>query len=106
MATIMLHRTPKAATRVNSPKISPNPPRNSAAIARNANTAGMCRTPVTGESVTAKPPEHLLGAMREENYAEHQPENRCCSVVIRCRQFANHKILSGRAAYPQFDITR
>src|SRR6266853_5195389 len=40
-ATTMLHRTPKAATRVRKPRIRPMPPRNSAIMARNANTSGM-----------------------------------------------------------------
>src|SRR6266851_10122523 len=40
-ATTMLQRTPKAAMRVSKPRISPIPPRNSAMMARNANTTGM-----------------------------------------------------------------
>src|SRR6266481_8669269 len=56
----MLQRIPKAATRVRSPKTSPNPPKNSAAIARKAKGAGMCRIPVKKPIVPVKPypPNH------------------------------------------------
>src|SRR6266566_10035148 len=47
--------TPKDARRVSSPKMRPNPPKNSAAMARNANTAGMCRTPAKKPIVPVKP---------------------------------------------------
>jgi|SRR6516164_1546659 len=35
-----------------------------------------------GETVSAEPPQHLLGTMREENYTEHQAENGRCNVTI------------------------
>jgi hypothetical protein len=38
--------------------------------------------------------------MRKENYAEHPSENSCCYVVVRGRQFANHKSFRGKFAYP------
>src|SRR3989442_10815247 len=38
----MLHAMPKAATRVRRPRISPMPPKNSAAMARKAKGAGLC----------------------------------------------------------------
>jgi hypothetical protein len=53
-----------------------------------------------GESVATKPPEHLLGAMRKENYAEHPSENSCCYVVVRGRQFTNHIVLSRQVRLP------
>jgi hypothetical protein len=55
-----------------------------------------------GESVPTKPSEHLLGAMGEEDYPEHQAENSYGNVVARDHQFANHKILSWKARLPQF----
>src|ERR1700688_2980855 len=56
----MLQQIPKAARRVNRPKMRPSPPKNSAAMARNANTAGMCMAPVKKPIVPVKPypPNH------------------------------------------------
>ena len=59
-----------------------------------------------GESVATKPPEHLLGAMRKENYAEHQSENGCCYVVVRGPQFANPIVLSWQARLPAMSQDR
>jgi len=55
MATTMLVAMPKAATRLNNPLINPSEPANSARIARNANTAGMCMVPVKKFIVPPKP---------------------------------------------------
>src|SRR5579863_10180179 len=54
-ATSMLHKTPNAATRVRKPRIRPMPPRNSAMMARNANTTGMCAPLVKPAIVLEKP---------------------------------------------------
>src|ERR1700692_3625791 len=44
-----------------------------------------------GEAVSAEPPKHLLGAVREEDDSYHQSKNGCCSVVVGGNQFTNHK---------------
>src|SRR5579864_7908479 len=56
----MLQKIPNAATRVNRPKTRPSPPKNSAAMARNANGAGMCIMPVKKPIVPVNPypPNH------------------------------------------------
>ena len=46
MATAIVTPMPKAETRERKPVISPSEPPNSARIARNAKTAGMCSVPV------------------------------------------------------------
>src|ERR1700757_1630294 len=56
----MLQKIPNAATRVSRPKMRPSSPKNSAAIARNANGAGMCIMPVKKPIVPVNPypPNH------------------------------------------------
>src|SRR6267154_2587782 len=44
-----------------------------------------------GEAVSAEPPKHLLGAVREEDDSDRHPENGCCSVVVGSNQFTNHR---------------
>src|SRR5215831_3466418 len=55
IATSMLTAIPNAAIRARNPRMSPRPPKNSAAIARNANGAGMCIAPVKKAMVPEKP---------------------------------------------------
>src|SRR5713226_155773 len=60
MATTKLTTIPNAATRMRNPPLKPRPPKNSAAIARNANGAGICIEPVKNPIVPEKPkpPNH------------------------------------------------
>jgi hypothetical protein len=44
--------------------------------------------------------------MGEENYAEHPSENSCCAVVVRGRQFANHRVLSGQARFARNSMSQ
>src|SRR5215472_1002410 len=44
----------------------------------------------TGEAVSAEPPQHFLGTMREENYTEHQAENSRRDVSIGCNYSLEH----------------
>src|SRR5580700_1087390 len=46
MATTILIAIANAAIRVRNPRINPRPPKNSAAIAKKANGAGICNYPV------------------------------------------------------------
>jgi len=73
---IMLQKTPKDATRVSSPKIRP-----SAEEFRGQWPEMLIRRNVhhsreeahrAGEAVSTEPPEHLLGAVGEEDHPEHQ----------------------------------
>src|SRR5438105_906525 len=43
-----------------------------------------------GEAVSAEPPKHLLGAVREEDDSDHQSKNGCSSVVVGGNQSTNH----------------
>src|SRR5258708_1134929 len=60
MATTIFIAIPNAAIRVRNPRINPRPPKNSAAIARKANGAGICKYPVKRPMDPEKPgpPNH------------------------------------------------
>src|SRR5882724_3305716 len=60
IATTMLTAIPNAAIRVRKPRMSPSPPKNSAAITRKASGAGMCIMPIKTFIVAEypQPPNH------------------------------------------------
>src|SRR6266704_1671869 len=94
----MLHAMPKAATRVRRPRISPIPPKNSAAMARKANGAGMCimsvKKCIVPESPYPPNQPRILRAVGKENNAEHEPENGE-SAIVRCgHQLFEHRVFS------------
>src|SRR5580693_7442994 len=55
IATSIFTAMPNAATRVSRPRSNPNPPKNSAAMARKAKKAGMCIVPVKKPMVPENP---------------------------------------------------
>jgi len=92
----MLQKGPKAATRVSSPKIRPNPPKNSAAMARNANRGGMCNIPVKNPMVPVKPypPNHpsiFWAPCAKKITPKHKTKNGRCNVVVSGNQFTKHR---------------
>jgi hypothetical protein len=55
---------------------------------RDWNVRRACALPhVSRESVPAEPTQHLLGAVREKDNPEYQPENDRSRVVVRDEQF-------------------
>src|SRR5258708_28669368 len=44
-----------------------------------------------GEAVSTEPPEHLLGAVGEEDHSKHQAKNSRCNVVVGGNQFTKHR---------------
>ena len=73
IATTILVTIPRAATQANSPTINPNPPSNSAAIARSASGTGIfiCAKEfiVAVKTEAAELAERLLRAVREVHNA-------------------------------------
>jgi hypothetical protein len=79
-------------------EIRPNPPKNSAAMARNANTAGtrIIRVKKPIVPVNPYPPNHpsIFCAPWAKDNPQHQPKNRYGSDVFRRYELANPKVLS------------
>src|ERR1700674_3753136 len=55
-----------------------------------------------GEAVSAEPPEHLLGAVREKDDSQHQSKNGGCGVVVGGYQFTNHRNSSTASSLPEW----
>ena len=59
-----------------------------------------------GETISAKPAQHLLSTVREKDHAEHEPKERGRRVIFSGNQFANlEEFLSGAACLANQETT-